>query len=439
MPFRATTRALTLLCVAALLTALSAAPASARVPFGDQAAGPTAVPGELIVRFKRVAGSTPRSRALASAASTAENQLPLARTRLVRVDGGKREVARAIARLEADPSVAYAEPNYIRHRRTVPNDPRFSALWGAQVIGAPRAWDTTTGSRSVTIAVADDGIDFDHPDLNANIWSNPAEMGGNLAINGKDDDRNGYVDDWRGWDFADRDNWPRPELEYGEIAYHGTHVAGILGAVGNNGIGATGVNWSVSIMPLRIFDSKGYTTTARIVKAFRYAAQNGARVVNASWGGSGRSRTERNAIGKRRKVLFVAAAPNRRIDIDVKRDFPCDYPVRNLVCVTASNRLSQIAGFAGFGDRNVDIAAPGVGILSTVPGGGYESVGGTSMATPQVAGAAGLVAAANPSLGSRRIRSILLASANRLGGLLGLVATGQLDAHAAVDLATQSR
>jgi subtilisin family serine protease len=131
----------------------------------------------------------------------------------------------------------------------------------------------------------------------------------------------------------------------------------------------------------------------------------------------------------------VAAAPNRGIDIDAKGDYPCDYPAPNLLCVTASNRLGLLAGFAAFGRRNVDIAAPGVDILSTVPGGGYESVAGTSMATPQVAGAAALVAAANPSLGSWKIRSILRASADRLDGLLGLVATGRLDADAAVALA----
>lgn len=393
---------------------------------------PVAVPGEVIVRFESGARPAHRSQALTSVARAVES-LGLPGAKLLTLKRGM-SVGDSIAELESNPAVVYAEPNYIRTMRRASDDPYLARQWGLRQIGAPAAWRRTKGSRRVRIAVADDGVQVGHPDLQANIWVNRGEAAGELRNNGVDDDRNGDIDDWRGWDFADVDNDPNPEPVAsnggGALAPHGTHIAGILGAVGNNGIGTAGVSWKAAIMPLRIFGNSGLATTARIVHAIEYAGTHRARALNASFGSEIPSQAEHDAIAEYPRTLIVAAAPNHHQNLDSHPDYPCSYRLKNVICVTASGKSGALAGFAASGRRTADIAAPGVRIVSTIPG-GYGALTGTSQAAPHVSGAVGLIASAYPKLGAAQIKSILLASAVR-GKLKDEVAGGRLNARRAI-------
>lgn len=424
-------RGLALLCGGLGLAALL--PAGSPSHAGSPPDTPAAVPGELIVRFEPSARPALRASALAHTARATE-PLGLPGAKLVTLRGGASRDA-AIAALKANPAVAYAEPNYLRAIRTAPDDPYLSHQWGLRQIGAGGAWRRGKGSRSVAIAVADDGVEITHPDLEANIWANPGE-GGELGENGRDDDGDGTVDDRHGWDFAGVDNDPSPGLIGGEIARHGTHVAGIIGAVGNNGAGISGVSWRISIMPLRVFGDAGLTTTARIVDAIDYAGSHGARAFNASFGAETPSQAEHDAIAEYPRTLFVVAAPNEPVNLDAHPDYPCSYGLRNVVCVTATDRSGGLAAFAARGRRTADLAAPGVEIISTIPLGQYGTLSGTSQATPHVSGAIGLIASAHPKLGASRIKSILLMAAVR-GKLKRQVAAGRLNARRALARASK--
>jgi subtilisin family serine protease len=338
--------------------------------------------------------------------------------------------------------VEYVEPDFMIRSSARPNDPLFSQLWGlansgslgglaGADIAAPAAWDVTTGSREVVIAVIDTGVDYTHPDIAANMWRNPRE----IVDSGRDDDGNGFVDDIHGWNFVARNG--RPLDDNG----HGTHVAGTIGAVGNNGLGITGVSWQVSIMALKFLDANGSGTTANAIAAINYATRMrrdfGINIVatNNSWGGGGFSTGLRDAIaaGGRAGILFVAAAGNDGTDNDRLASYPASYPDPALIAVAATDRADRLAGFSNFGSSTVQVAAPGVGIVSTVPGGRYASYSGTSMAAPHVAGTLALMAAANPDASASELRSALLATTRPVGGLAGRVMTGGvINAGAAV-------
>lgn len=431
----------------AILAALGAVLAG---PAGAGAAQPArgdvgAVPGEVIVRFEDGADVAAHNRALAGIAVENAEKLALPRTVLVSLGDGVR-TARAIATLESHPAVAYAEPNAIRHQRATPDDPFFPELWGMEAIGAPTAWDSTTGSVRSVLAIADDGIDLAHPDLTPNIWVNTEES---ALRDGVDDDQNGFVDDRQGWDFVDDDNWPAPqgkraqrgdddEPDPRDLPRHGTHIAGTIGARGNNGIGGVGVNWTTQLMALRIFDERGETSTDRIVNAFEYAGQNGARAVNVSFGGSNPSQAEQDTIGRWSRMLFVAAAPNEKMNVDEEPDFPCSYSLANVICVTAADEKRERASFAARGPGTIALAAPGKKILSTVPG-GYDEISGTSMAAPHVTGAVGLIAALRPRIKAAGLRDALIGSALRNPELLNDVSAGHLDVAGAISRALNAR
>jgi subtilisin family serine protease len=324
----------------------------------------------------------------------------------------------------------------------MPNDPSFGRLWGLDNNGqsgglagadidATRAWDVTTGSRSVVVAVIDTGVDYRHTDLAANVWRNPGEVAGN----GVDDDRNGFIDDVHGWDFANGDGDPLDDEG------HGTHVAGTIGAVGNNGVGVTGVNWAVSIMALKFLGSDGSGSTSDAIAAINYATRMrrdfGVNVVatNNSWGGGGSSAALRRAIqaGGDAGILFVAAAGNEGVNNDVTPSYPANDTSTAVIAVAATDRSNRLASFSNYGATSVDIAAPGAAIYSTVPGNAYESYSGTSMATPHVTGAVALLAAANPQASAAAIRAAILSSARPVADLAGKVATGgMLDVAAAL-------
>jgi len=333
------------------------------------------------------------------------------------------------------PGVAYVEPDFVITSAALPNDPSFGQLWGLNNVGqsggvsdadidAPEAWDVTTGSRSVVVAVIDTGIDHNHPDLAANIWRNPGEIPGDRI----DNDGNGYVDDVRGWDFANRDADPFDDEG------HGTHVAGTIGAVGNNGVGVAGVSWQVSMMPLKFLDADGSGSTSSAIAAINYATRMrrdfGVNVVatNNSWGGGGFSTALRDAIdaGGRAGILCVAAAGNDGSNNDTTAHYPSSYAGSSVIAVAATDRSNRLASFSNYGATSVDIAAPGAAIYSTLPGNSYATYSGTSMATPHVSGAIALLAAARPNATAAEIRAALLETATPLAALAGKVASGGL-------------
>jgi len=272
-----------------------------------------------------------------------------------------------------DRRILIVEPNYrVRITRT-PDDVRFLELWamnntgqtGGKIdadIDAPEAWDIATGvpdGSDVIVGVIDSGIDYLHPDLAGNIWVNPGEIPGN----GIDDDGNGYVDDVHGYDFYQDDGDPS------DPAGHGTHVSGTIAGVGNNGIGVTGVNWRCKLMALRFINAEGQGETVDAIEAINYAVANGARILSNSWGGGGYSQSLLTAITDARDqgVLFVASAGNSGVDTDSRPHYPSGYDVSNVIAVAATTEDDSLASFSNFGVETVDVGAPGVGILSTLP------------------------------------------------------------------------
>ncbi|HEY3830459.1 MAG TPA: S8 family serine peptidase [Solirubrobacteraceae bacterium] len=335
--------------------------------------------------------------------------------------------ARALARSQRS-TIDYAMPDVAYQVQAIPDDPLYGEQWGMASIGAPEAWEHSTGSKSIVVAVLDTGIDLDHPDLQANIWTNPHP--------GQD----GYTDDVHGWNFVSNDNDPNDD--YG----HGTHVAGIIGAVGDNGIGVSGVNWSVSLMPLKICGATGLCEASAEIAALEYAVEHGAKIANASFGApdSGYPPEEEaiKAAGKA-GLLFVAGAGNQESNNDGEPFYPASYPLENIISVTASTPSETLASFANFGAQSVGLAAPGENILSTLPqsGGvftsptGYGFLSGTSMAAPQVTGAAALLWSMHPSWSMQQVRARILRSARAVPALFGEVSScGELDIGAASDL-----
>ena len=317
----------------------------------------------------------------------------------------------------------------------VPNDQFYSVLWGLPDIGAESAWDTRTDSSSVIVGVIDSGVQYDHPDLIDNIWTNSGE----IANNGIDDDGNGYVDDFWGYDFENDDADPM------DTNGHGTHVAGTIGARGNNNIGVTGVGWNASLMSLKVI---GTGTNADVARAIDYATDNGARITNNSYGYAGNSvggsNAISNAIGRAKDagVLYVVAAGNSRSgtpasDMDGNfNSWPAEYSKvhDNVITVAATDSDGSFASYSHWGDESVQIAAPGTQIGSTYTQDGYVYLSGTSMAAPHVSGAAALLWAERPELSYLDIKDAILQSARPEH--LSLVGSGVLDLGAAMTLIT---
>ena len=330
-------------------------------------------------------------------------------------------VAEAVQRVERLPGVEYAEPDQVISASLTPNDPGLPLQWGFDQPGdadidAKAAWNTTTGDPGVVVAVIDSGMQLNHGDLAGNLWTNPGEIAGN----GIDDDDDGYVDDVHGWDFVSDDNLPNDD--YG----HGTHVAGTLAAVGNNGIGVVGVAYSSRIMPLRVLDGSGQGYVSDAVRAIDYATRHGVRVSNNSWGYTGAaSQVLYDAIQAAGAAgqLVVTAAGNSSADIDVIPDYPAAYDLPNIISVAATTQDDHLAVFSNYGAASVDVAAPGEHILSTLPG-GYGFADGTSMASPHVAGVAALLLAAHPTWTVAQVRDRILATVRPIKSLTGEVATG---------------
>ena len=348
-------------------------------------------------------------------------------------------VPEAIDALQRSPLVAYAAPNGLHYLdATTPDDPSLDQMWALQNTGqgggvpdadidAPEAWDLGTGSHDVVIAVIDSGIDLDHEDLAANIWTNPGEIPGN----GIDDDGNGYVDDVHGWDFAANDSDPSPAG--GGCVGHGTHTAGTIGAVGDNGTGVVGVNWNVTLMPLKAFRPflriLCAASDADLIAAIEYYTTMGVRVSNNSWGGVGANPAMIDAI-RASNSLFVTAAGNDGGDSDAVAHYPSNYDLDNIVSVAATDRSDSLAGFSNYGLVSVDLGAPGTGILSTLPGDRYGSLSGTSMAAPHVAGVAGLLLEQDVDLTVNELKWRLLNGTDETG--LPVATGGRLNAYGAL-------
>jgi thermitase len=430
-----------------LVASVAAPPVAISQEAGHAAFAEPPVPHEVLVRFESEAGAGERAAARRAAGTDLEDVLPLRALQLVDPQPGV-SVSEAVARLEHSPHVLYAEPDLPRVATATANDSYFGLLWGlhntGQVIGgssgtldadidAPEAWDGTTGSSGVAIAVVDSGVDYAHPDLQPNIWRNQGESGGGRESNGADDDGNGLIDDWRGWDWVDSDNAPA------DLNGHGTHVAGTAGARGGDRFGVTGVAWQVGIVPLRVLDAGGSGFVSDVISAYSYARRQGIEVVNASLGGESPSLAERDAIAAAPETLFVVAAGNDGANNDSTGSFPCNHPLANVICVAASNQDDALAGFSNHGALSVDLAAPGVDIASTYPGGGWVYMDGTSMATPHVSGAAALVWSRDPGAPAAGVRQTLFASVDPKPSLVGKTLTGgRLNAARALGLSPRA-
>ena len=333
-----------------------------------------------------------------------------------------KHIAEALASLD---DVEYVEANSIIRLENTPNDPSLSSLWGMTKISAERAWEVSTGDRDVLVGVIDTGVDYNHPDIRANYWSNAGETGTDENGNDKstnriDDDNNGYVDDFRGWDFANNDNNPMDDHN------HGTHCAGTIGGVGDNGVGVVGVNWQVGIVGPKFISAAGSGTTAAAISAIEYATTIGVNLTSNSWGGGGSSEPMRLAIKEASDagILFIAAAGNSTANNDVTSSFPSNYDVPNVVAVAATGQNDSLASFSSYGLRTVDLAAPGVDIYSTARNNGYTSMSGTSMATPHVAGAVALMMSVHKQMTMDQLRAKLFQSVDAVPALATKVATG---------------
>ncbi len=402
-------------------------------PRGESAEAPY-VQGEVLVKFKAGADPAVKAGARAAVAATTHHMFR-SKAEQWRLGRGV-EVEQAVARLRANPLVEYAEPNYVLEAQAVPNDPWFGDLWGllnnGQSGGTPDAdidaelaWDLSTGSAAVIVGIIDTGVDYNHPDLAANVWTNPGEIPGN----GLDDDGNGFVDDVHGYDFVNEDGDPFDDNG------HGTHLAGTIGAVGNNGVGIVGVNWTVRIMALKFLTSTGSGTTADAVRAVDYATAMGADLTNNSYGGGTFSQTFHDAIASAgaAESAFVAPAGGSQVDLDVYPTYPASYDLPNVIVVAGTDRNDLKLSSSSWGPVTVDLGAPGGEILSTGPGGAYQLMSGSSMAAGHVSGACALIRAVSPSIPVAAMKARLMDSVDPIPSMSGIVASnGRLNLFAAI-------
>ena len=359
---------------------------------------------------------------------------------IMRLRSRRFDVETLVSFLQSLPFVEFAEPNHIVSIATSPNDPEFPQLWGlfnttapGADIGVGSAWKVTTGSASQVVGMVDTGIDYNHPDLAANIWKAPAKF--TVTIGGKSIT---CPANSQGFNAITDTCDPLDDNK------HGTHVSGIVGATGNNAAGVVGVNWKVRLMGLKFLDKSGSGTMANAIKAIEFAIQakqvfastKGAdvRVLSNSWAVTAYSSALLNQINRANthNMLFVAAAGNNNTNTDSKPYYPASYTAANVVAVAATTKVDEKALFSNYGAKSVDLGAPGAGILSTIRGGKYAAYSGTSMAAPHVSGAAALVLSKCP-MTTADLKKLLLGSVKPLPSLAGITVTGgRLDVNAAI-------
>jgi thermitase len=396
------------------------------------------VPGELVVKlsaepnqkngftFEKVARDLQGSLGLKSTIRV-RHLLTTERFAVLKMSEASLKAASAV--LASDSRVAYAEPNYLYHlvgvndaNEVTPNDEQYGALWGLKNTGqtdaagqigiagsdihvAPIWAEGITGSKKVTVAVIDTGIDYNHSDLKDN------------------------VDATRGYNFAD--NTPDAKDDHN----HGSHCAGTIGGLANNGIGVVGVNWNVTIIPVKFLNSAGSGTLDAAVQSIQWATKQKVNIMSNSWGGGPYTQALYDVIAEARDqgIAFIAAAGNEASNNDGQASYPANYELPNIISVAATDNRDQLASFSNYGRNTVHVAAPGVKILSTAKDGGYAVFSGTSMATPHVAGIAALMLSANPSLTYAQIKDILIRSSDKVRGLSRkVVAKGRVNAYNAI-------
>jgi len=375
----------------------------------------------LLVRFNADASGAATQAALRSIGGSIAQSYPDGPDVVELTSGVSASVA--LGELGRNRAVEYAEPDSTIQATDInPNDPNYPLQWGLNNPGnvdidAPQAWSVTTGNPSIIVAMLDTGLDTHNPEFSSHLWVNPTAG------------RDGFAGDVNGWNFVN--NTPNIQDNNG----HGTHVTGILAAEGNNGYGIAGVDWNAQIMPLKILGADGSGTTQAAVSAIYFAVNHGARVINASWGGSQYSQAMLNAISyaDSKGVVFVTAAGNNGVNNDTTpANYPANYRLPNELVVAAVDSSGNLASFSDYGPHTVDLAAPGVNIFSTVPG-GYATYSGTSMATPFVAGTVALVAGLHPELTAPELVQWIIATVKPLPSLQGTtVSGGMVDAYNAV-------
>jgi subtilisin family serine protease len=414
------------------------------------------VPGEVLIQYRDGTTAAQQSRARGKVGTTKVERIKAAagksgRLELARIGSG-RSVEAAVRTLKSAPAVAFAEPNWIYTHGAAATDTYYTngSLWGAYGDAsspanqygsqAAEAWAAgTTGSKSVYVGIIDEGIQYDHPDLNANVWTNPFD-----PADGTDNDGNGYVDDVRGWDFANGDSTIYDGGTRGGADDHGTHVSGTIGAE-SNGTGVVGVNWNVTLISGKFLGRNG-GTTANAIKAVDYftdlKTRHGLNIVatNNSWGGGGYSQGLRDAIERANgaNILFIAAAGNgdrkgNGINNDSSPHYPSSYNNGNIISVAAITSTGAKTTWSNYGATTVDLGAPGAAIYSTTAYNKYESYNGTSMATPHVTGAAALYASVKPGASAAAIKNAIVSSALPTASMSGKTTTGgRLDANGAL-------
>ncbi len=391
---------------------------------------------EVLVRFRDGVGDQAKASAHARVGGKPVKEFKIVRgLQRVKLPQGM-PVEEAVRLYRQNPNVLYAEPNYIARGQGIPNDPSFASLWGMQQINAPGAWDLSLGSSSVVVATLDTGVDYKHQDLAANLWRNPLDCNNN----GIDDDGNGYVDDCYGIDTVNNDSDP---FDDGNIS-HGTHVAGTIGAVGNNALGVVGVNWNVSILACKFIAAGGTGPISSAIACMEYIKlmkERGVNLVavNASYIGGGFSQAEFDAIDglKQAGILFITCAGNNGIDNDLSSpQYPASYFLPNIISVAGTDTDDNLGffpinppGSSNYGKRTVHLGAPGVAILSTVRGNNYDYFWGTSMAVPHVTGVAALLKAYNPTLDWKAIRNLILAGGDTAPGMVNTITRKRLNAR----------
>ncbi|WP_026461563.1 S8 family peptidase [Adhaeribacter aquaticus] len=447
--------ALSLLSIFALgscETSLEGPSATAEITQTADAAGEAGkdyVANEVLVKFKAGVSENAKNNVLARISGRVNEKIL---TKAMERIGDKEGVLvlktplaalEAIAKVKGAEEVEFAEPNYIYNHSTASTDTYFtnSSLWGmygdasspANQFGsqAAEAWaNGNTGSASVVVGIIDEGVQFNHPDLNGQVWTNPYD-----PVDGKDNDGNGYVDDVNGWDFDGNNNTIYDGGNKGSLDDHGTHVAGTIGAK-SNGTGVVGVNWNITMISCKFLGRRG-GTTANAIKAIDYLTdlknRHGLNIVasNNSWGGGGYSQALYDAIAraKSKEILFVAAAGNGGSDgvgddNDVTANYPANYNLANVISVASITSAGNKSSFSNFGATTVDLGAPGSGIYSTTAFNLYESYSGTSMATPHVTGGVALYAAKNPGASAAAIKNAILSTTIPTTSLSGKCVTG---------------
>ena len=410
-----------------------------------QSQAPEYVSDEIIVKFREGAGEYQKDLARFRVSGTRKKIFKIIRgLEVVKLSRGV-SVEEAIDLYRQDPDVLYAEPNYILRTTLTPNDTRFGEMWGLNNVGqsggtpdadidAPEAWNHTTGSSDVIVAVIDSGVDYNHPDLSANMFRNTADCNNN----GIDDDGNGYVDDCYGIDTRNNDSDPMDDNN------HGTHVAGTIGAVGNNNRGVVGINWNVQIMACKFVNASGSGTTDDAIDCLEYVKTMKDRGFNIiatsnSWGGGDFSQALADAIESQRQsgMLFITAAGNGNffglgLNNDQTPFYPCNHYLPNVICVASTTRTDGRSSFSNYGRRTVHIGAPGSEILSTVRGNSYSSSSGTSMATPHVTGVVALLKAQDPDRDWRALKNLILSGGDNTSSLTNTISQKRLNANGAL-------